>query len=101
MISLKQHRAFLLVAAFAAVLFLSDIWIYKEFVRAESYFALGVLVMIERQHVAIGDLPEQDWSLRVTQVYRRAGGGWEVVHRHADSLTNGISVEQAAVLARG
>ncbi len=32
---------------------------------------LVVLVMIERQRVAVGDLPEQDWSLRVTQVYRR------------------------------
>jgi ketosteroid isomerase-like protein len=62
---------------------------------------LVVLVMIERQHVAIGDLPEQDWSLRVTQVYRRANDGWEVVHRHADGLANGISVEQAAALARG
>ena len=34
--------------AFAAVLFLSDIWIYKEFVRAESYFALGSRLMIEQ-----------------------------------------------------
>ena len=62
---------------------------------------LVVLVMIERQRVAVGDLPEQDWSLRVTQVYRRAADGWQVVHRHADSLTKGISVEQAAALARG
>ena len=34
--------------AFAAVLFLSDIWIYKEFVRAESYFALGSQLMVEQ-----------------------------------------------------
>ena len=33
-ISLKNHRAFLVVIALAAVFFLSDIWIYKEFVRA-------------------------------------------------------------------
>ena len=62
---------------------------------------LVVLVMIERQRVAIDDLPEQDWSLRVTQVYRRGADGWQVVHRHADSLANGISIEQAAALARG
>jgi ketosteroid isomerase-like protein len=62
---------------------------------------LVVLVMIERQRVAIGDLPEQDWSLRVTQVYRREADGWQVVHRHADSLANSISIEQAAALARG
>jgi 4-amino-4-deoxy-L-arabinose transferase-like glycosyltransferase len=48
MILLRQHRAFLLVIAFAAVLFLSDIWIYKEFVRAESYFALGSRLMVEQ-----------------------------------------------------
>ena len=44
----REHRAFFLVLAFAAVLFLSDIWIYKEFVRAESYFALGSRLMIEQ-----------------------------------------------------
>jgi len=45
---LKQHRAFFILLAFAAVLFLSDIWIYKEFVRAESYFALGSRLMVEQ-----------------------------------------------------
>jgi 4-amino-4-deoxy-L-arabinose transferase-like glycosyltransferase len=43
----RQHRAFLLVVAFAAALFLSDIWVYREFVRAESYFALGARLMID------------------------------------------------------
>lgn len=46
--ALRQHRAFLVVIAFAAVLFLSDIWIYKDFVRAESYFALGSRLMVEQ-----------------------------------------------------
>ncbi len=32
---------------------------------------LAVLVVIERQHGTIGGLPEQDWSLRVTWVFRR------------------------------
>jgi ketosteroid isomerase-like protein len=44
---------------------------------------LAVLVVIERQHETIGDLPEQDWSLRVTWVFRRtAESDWELVHRH-------------------
>lgn len=46
--TLRRHRGFLFVIAFAAVLFLSDIWTYSEFVRAESYFALGARSMVER-----------------------------------------------------
>jgi ketosteroid isomerase-like protein len=62
---------------------------------------LAVLVTIERMHGQVGAVPEQDWSLRVTQVFRWDGSGWELVHRHADPLANPISVEQAAALARG
>ena len=62
---------------------------------------LIVLVVIERQHAAVGGLPEQDWSLRVTQVYRREGAEWRLVHRHADPLVKKIEVERAAALARG
>lgn len=60
-----------------------------------------VLVMIERQHGKVGGLPDQDWPLRVTQIYRREGAGWLLVHRHADPLLHGISLDQAAALARG
>jgi ketosteroid isomerase-like protein len=49
----------------------------------------------------VGGLPEQDWALRVTQVYRREEREWRLVHRHADPLLKRISVEQAAALARG
>jgi ketosteroid isomerase-like protein len=62
---------------------------------------LIVLVTIERMNGEIADLPKQDWSLRVTQVYRREGSEWQLVHRHADPLANGISVEEAAALSGG
>ena len=62
---------------------------------------LAVLVMIERQRGEVGGLPEQDWSLRVTEVYRKADSEWELVHRHADLLVRLIALEQAATLARG
>ncbi|HEX7720813.1 MAG TPA: glycosyltransferase family 39 protein [Pyrinomonadaceae bacterium] len=45
---LKQHRGFLIIIALAVIIFANGIWSYKEFVRAESYFALGARLMIER-----------------------------------------------------
>ena len=43
---------------------------------------LVVLVAVERQHGVVGDLPDQDLSLRITMVFRRDGARC-VVHRHA------------------
>jgi 4-amino-4-deoxy-L-arabinose transferase-like glycosyltransferase len=57
--TLRQHRAFLVVLCFAAVLFLSDIWAYKEFVRAESYFALGARLMIEQGNWLTPHAPDE------------------------------------------
>jgi ketosteroid isomerase-like protein len=70
---------------------------------AQTYGSDGlvVLVMIERQHGEVGGLPDQDWSLRVTEIYRRDAAGWQLVHRHADPLVQRITLEQAAALARG
>jgi ketosteroid isomerase-like protein len=62
---------------------------------------MGVLVAIERQHGQVGGLPDQDWSLRVTLVFRREAGEWRLVHRHADPLVHGIGQEQLAAIARG
>ena len=63
---------------------------------------LAVLVLIERQRGEIGELPEQDLSLRVTLVFRRsADTDWRLVHRHADPLVHAIDLEQLAKLLRG
>ena len=62
---------------------------------------LVVLVTLERNHGVVGGLPEQDWSLRVTWVFRRTQSGWELVHRHADPLVHPITAEQLAALAHG
>jgi ketosteroid isomerase-like protein len=73
----------------------------QEVVATYGVADMVVLVTIERVHGEVGGLEEQDWALRVTQVYRREGGEWQLVHRHADPLANGVSLEQAARLARG
>jgi len=72
-----------------------------ELVHACTSDSLVVLAIIEHQRVAVGELPEQDWSLRVTLVYRLEHGEWRLAHRHADPLVRRVSVEQAAALARG
>ncbi|HEY7262802.1 MAG TPA: DUF4440 domain-containing protein [Trebonia sp.] len=69
----------------------------------ESYASgdMAVLVVVERQHGAVGGMPDQDWSLRVTWVFRREGLEWRVVHRHADPLVHPITMEYMSALARG
>ncbi len=72
-----------------------------ELVETYSSGDLVVLVAVERQQGVIGGLPEQDWSLRVTWVFRRTDSGWELAHRHADPLVHPITAEQLSALARG
>jgi ketosteroid isomerase-like protein len=71
-----------------------------ELVHAYRDLDMVVLAVIERTHVEVGGLAEQDWGLRVTLVFRREGEHWQLVHRHADPLAEGISVEQAASMSR-
>ncbi|MFC6157198.1 YybH family protein [Kribbella jiaozuonensis] len=62
---------------------------------------LAVLAVVERQRGLVGELPEQDWSLRVTLAFRRDGGQWRLVHRHADALVHTIGWSTLSQLARG
>ena len=72
-----------------------------ELVQSYSAESMVVLALILRMRAAVGGLPEQDWSLRVTQIYRRDVAVWRLVHRHADPLLGKIGLDQAAALARG
>ena len=71
-----------------------------EVVQTYASADMVVLAIIERARVEVGGLPAQDWPLRVTLVYRREGTEWLLAHRHADPLVAGVSLEQAAALAR-
>lgn len=62
---------------------------------------LAVLAVVERQRGQVGELPEQDWSLRVTLAFRRDDDEWRLVHRHADALVHPIDWDTLARLARG
>jgi ketosteroid isomerase-like protein len=73
----------------------------QELVHAYGSPDMVVLAIIERAHVEVGGLPAQDWALRVTLVYRREGSEWRLAHRHADPLTDAISLAESAALARG
>ena len=58
---------------------------------------LAYEVGIERNMVKIGDATEKvPISLRVTTVFRREGGEWKIVHRHADPITEERSVQSLA-----
>jgi len=72
-----------------------------ELVEAYRSGDMVVLAAIERTHVEVGGLAGQPWALRVTLVFRKDGDQWRQVHRHADPLAPGVSLEQAAALARG
>ena len=71
-----------------------------EHVMTHAWADTVVLVMIERQHGRVGDQPDQDLSLRVTHVYRRVGGDWLLVHRHADPLVSTLSPDDLHALLR-
>jgi ketosteroid isomerase-like protein len=72
-----------------------------EVVETYASGNLAVLVAVEHQHGEVGDYPDQDWSLRVTLVFRREESGWRLAHRHADALVHPIRFDHLAELARG
>ena len=70
-----------------------------EITAVHAWGDTAILVMVERQHSRIADLPDRDLSMRVTSVHRRTASGWELVHRHADPLVRPLSTEKLSSLA--
>lgn len=79
----------------------ADVELVQSYASGEEPGDIAVLVTIEHQHGQVGGLPDQEWPLRVTLVFRRAEAGWELVHRHADLTVKRITLEQASKMALG
>lgn len=71
-----------------------------QLIRSYASGDLLVLVLFEEQSGEVGGVPDQPWSLRITQVYRRENGKWRVVHRHADPLVKRRTLPETAAIAR-
>jgi ketosteroid isomerase-like protein len=75
-----------------------------EVVAAGASGDLAYLVAIEHTNASVAGAPVAQYALRVTQVFRREGGEWKIIHRHADeakgSTTNHID-RLAQALDRG
>jgi ketosteroid isomerase-like protein len=52
---------------------------------------LAYIAGVEHTTAAIGDAAPQAYALRVTTIFRREGGEWRVVHRHADPVPDSES----------
>jgi ketosteroid isomerase-like protein len=114
--TLKHHKNFTLMQPFGRVMhgfdtspahlkalgsFFRNGSFRQELIQTITSDDVVVLVTVEHQSVEVGGLPLQEWPLRVTLVFCRADGEWQLAHRHADPLVHGISLEMAAALARG
>ena len=75
----------------------TDVEVFETYASGD----LAVLVAVEGQQGTVAPLPRQDWSLRITLVFRREDGAWRLVHRHADPLTRPLDLALFAEIARG
>src|SRR5438067_11456170 len=75
---LKQHRSFLIVIALAVIIFANGICAYREFVRAESYFALGAQLMIERGEWLAPHAPDEQVLNKPPLTYWLIGLSYEI-----------------------
>jgi ketosteroid isomerase-like protein len=72
-----------------------------EVVAAEARGDLAYLVAFEHTTASINGKPPAPYTLRVTTIFRREAGEWQVVHRHADHLPGGgTALERLSALGR-
>jgi ketosteroid isomerase-like protein len=67
-----------------------------DVIAADVSGDLAYIVGTERITGSIAGAPPVPFSLRVTTIFRREGGKWNVVHRHADPLPESDSAREQA-----
>ena len=66
-----------------------------EVIAAGASGDLAYLVAIEHTNTSVGGAPAAPYALRVTQVFRREGGEWKVIHRDADEVKGAATTSQS------
>ena len=61
-----------------------------EVIAAGASGDLGYLVAIEHTSASVAGAPPEPYELRVTTIFRREGGEWKIVHRHADPVPGNL-----------
>jgi ketosteroid isomerase-like protein len=72
-----------------------EAWEY-DVIAADVSGDLAYIVGTEHITGSIAGAPPVAFSLRVTTIFRREGGEWNVVHRHADPLPESDSAREQA-----
>ncbi len=60
----------------------------NDVLAAEANGHLAYTVAFEHTTASVNGAPPQPYTLRVTTIFRREDGDWQVVHRHADPLAS-------------
>ncbi|WP_433784110.1 YybH family protein [Actinomycetospora sp. CA-101289] len=75
-------------------------WTVQEVIASDFGPDFGYTVSLERgEQTVVGRAEPSPSVLRVTHIFRRGGGGWGIVHRHADPVIE--KTAPAAVLLPG
>jgi ketosteroid isomerase-like protein len=70
-----------------------------EIIAAGASGDLAYIVAFEHTVVSVNGSPPLPYTLRATTVFRREGGEWKVVHRHADPVASEHAAELVQRLA--